>query len=94
MADGGWWLGGGDDTCLRKTTRLPRKRPPSKMSTVPGVIDLRSFAVPVVEATGEVRGGHARVLTLWLAEPHGGPRAMAVHPGLNSALAMWVLEAD
>ena len=90
MADGGWWLGGGDDTCLRKTTRLPRKRPPSKMSTVPGVIDLRSFAVPVVEATGEVKGGHARVLTLWLAEPHGslGPRAMAVHPGLNSALAM------
>ena len=90
MADGGWWLGGGDGTCLRKTTRLPRKRPPSKMSTVPGVIDLRSFAVPEVETTGEVRGGPARVLTLWLAEPHGslGPRAMAVLPGLNSALAM------
>ena len=88
MADGWWWLGGGDGTCLRKTTRLPRKRPPSKMSTVPGVIDLRRFAVPVVETTGEVRGGPARVLTLWLAEPHGGPRAMAVHPGLNSALAM------
>merc|ERR1719463_342022 len=30
-------------SCLRKTTRRPRKRPARRISTVPGVIDFRSF---------------------------------------------------
>ena len=30
-------------SCLRKTTRLPRKRPARRMSTVPGVIVERSL---------------------------------------------------
>merc|ERR1719324_113825 len=30
--------------CFRKTTRLPRKRPARRMSTVPGVMDFLSLA--------------------------------------------------
>ena len=35
-----------EGSCFRKTTRRPRKRPDSRMSTVPGVMLLRSFAIP------------------------------------------------
>jgi len=35
-----------DGSWRRKTTRRPRKRPASRISTVPGVMLLRSFATP------------------------------------------------
>ena len=35
-----------EDSCLRKTTRLPRKRPPSRISTEPGLMVFLSFATP------------------------------------------------
>eukprot|EP00964_Phaeocystis_antarctica_P003846 scaffold2062_cov58-Phaeocystis_antarctica.AAC.4 len=35
-----------EDSCLRKTTRLPRKRPPSMISTEPALMVFFSFATP------------------------------------------------
>ena len=35
-----------EESCLRKTTRLPRKRPPSRISTEPGLMVFLSFATP------------------------------------------------
>jgi len=40
-----------DDSCFRKITRLPRKRPPSMISTLPGLRPFFSLAMPLEAAS-------------------------------------------